>query len=408
MKKPILLLVLTLLISFNSYSQIIFEKGYFIDPNNKKTDCLIENIDWKNNPINFRYKLSENENILNADIKNVKEFGIDRQSKFIRAAVKIDRSGKKIENLTLDKNPVFNEETLFLKVVIEGKASLYLYDDGNLRRLFYKIDNSEIKQLVYKSYLVTNYSMAKNNYFREQLFIDLKCDNISQKEYENLNYTKTDLEKFFVKYNKCNDVNFTELDKKEKKDLFNLNIRPRFNSSSLSINGSFSNDRDFEFDANSNFSLGVEAEFIMPFNKNKWALIIEPTYQYYKSEKSKENANYIGGEIIGKVDYKSIELPVGIRHYFFFKNGFKLFVNASAIFDFSSDSKLEFTRKDNSQLSALSIKSGTSLGLGVGGKFKDRYSIELRYQTGRGILKDYPAWSSSFKSISLIAGYSFF
>ncbi|MFQ6599461.1 tRNA modification GTPase [Flavobacterium sp. C3NV] len=408
MIKNFTLLALFFIFSHNCYSQIIFENGYFINENDQKITCLIENQDWKNNPSNFKYKLGDNQQIITADIKTIKEFAVDGQSKFIRGIVKIDRSGKKIESMSKVKNPEFNEEKLFLKALIEGQASLYIYDDGNLRRFFYKNNNGEIKQLVHKLYLENDYSIAKNNYFREQLYIDFKCDNITQREYESLTYEKKDLEKFFIKYNKCNDSNFVNYEVSEKKDLFNLNVRPRINSSSLSVSNSMSDTFDFKFDNNTNVSLGIEAEFILPFNKNKWAIIVEPTYQYYNTEKKEQDANFLGGEVVGKVDYTSIELPVGIRHYFFLKNGFKIFANASVVFDFSSKSKMEFTRIDGSEINSIDIKSGSGFSIGIGGKIKDKYSLEFRYQTGRGILENYVTWNSSFKTASLILGYSFF
>jgi hypothetical protein len=407
MKKQFTLLALLFIFSYNCYSQITFQNGYFINENNQRINCLIENQDWKSNPTNFKYKLSENQNIVLGDLKTVKEFAVNGESKYIKAAVKIDRSGKTIKSMSNNKNPEFNDETLFLKTLIEGQASLYLYDDVNLRRFFYKNENGEIKQLVYKTYMADEYSMGKNNYFREQLFIDFKCDDISQKEYESLAYEQRELEKFFIKYNKCKNSNFVELETKEKKDLFNLNIRPRLNNSSLSISNSMSDTFNYKFDSNTNVSLGVEAEFIMPFNKNKWAIIVEPTYQYYKTEKAKETTTF-SGEVLAKVDYKSIELPVGVRHYFFLNNGFKIFANASVVFDFSSKSKMKFTRNDGSEVNSLDIKSGTGLALGAGCKLKDKYSIEIRYQTGRGLLENYVSWTSSFKTTSLILGYSFF
>ncbi|WP_264529322.1 PorT family protein [Flavobacterium sp. N502540] len=409
MKKQALFLVLTLIISINSYSQIVFEHGYIINQNDQKIECQIENQDWKNTPTSFRYQLPDNTNIITADIKTVKEFAITGQSKYIRSLVKIDRSSKNIENMSTDKNPDLKEETLFLKVLIEGKASLYLYDDGNLRRFFYKMDNTEIKQLIYKTYLVNeNYSIAKNNYFREQLFIDLKCDNILQREYEILDYNYNKLLKFFIKYNKCSDTNFATFETKEKKDLFNLTIRPRLNSSSLSMNNSNFSTYDTKFDSKLNLSIGLEAEFIFPFNKNKWALIVEPTYQYYNSEKTNKTNNVLGGEVTAKVDYKSIELPIGIRHYFFLKNQSKIFVNASLLFDINSKSKIELVRKDGSELNNLDVGSRSTMALGVGGKFRDKYSIEFRYLFGRTILKDYLAYDSKFATVSLIVGYSFF
>lgn len=94
MKKQILFLALTLLLTVKNYSQIAFEKGFIISENNQKTECLIENIDWKNTPTNFRYRLSNDSPIIDADIKTVKGFGISGQNKFIRATVNIDRSTK--------------------------------------------------------------------------------------------------------------------------------------------------------------------------------------------------------------------------------------------------------------------------------------------------------------------------
>ena len=409
MKKPILLLILTLVLSIKCYSQVAFENGYFIDSTNKKTECLIENLDWKNTPLNFRYKLPGSENIIIADIKAIKEFAITGESKYIRTSVKIDRSSKFIQEMSTEKDPVYNEENLLLKVLIEGKASLYLYDEGSFTRFFYKINDTEVKQLVYKSYLVNeNSSVAKNNYFREQLFIDLKCDNILQREYEILNHDRRSLIKLFIKYNKCSDTNFTEFENKQTKDLFNLTLRPRLNNSLLSMSNSNVDIYNFKFDSESNISVGLEAEFILPFNRNKWALIVEPTYQYYKTEKTKATSSIQGGEITAKVDYKSIELPIGLRHYFFLKNDSKIFINASYLVDFALDSKIELFRKDGSSINSLDVKSRSTLAVGVGGKLRDKYSIEVRYIIGRSITKDYVFIDSSFSTVSLILGYSFF
>jgi len=41
-----------------SYSQISFEKGYFINNTNQRISCYIKNSDWKNNPTEFVYKIA--------------------------------------------------------------------------------------------------------------------------------------------------------------------------------------------------------------------------------------------------------------------------------------------------------------------------------------------------------------
>ncbi|OCK43113.1 outer membrane beta-barrel protein [Tenacibaculum soleae] len=395
MKKQLLFLLITIL-SFNCYSQISFEKGYYIDNSNQKTNCLIKNIDWKNNPTQFEYKLSENSESKKKTIESIKEFGINNISKYVRSIVNIDRSSEDIKKLSYDRNPIFKEEKLFLKVLIEGKANLYLLEDGNLRRFFFNKENSAIEQLIFKSYKTPNNQIGKNNRFKNQLWNNLKCPNLKINKVENLSYQKNDIVDFFVEYNECNGEKNTNYEEKQKKDLFNLSIRPGFNNSSLSVQNSIYSSRDTDFDNEFGFRFGIEAEFIMPFNKNKWSLIIEPTYQYYKSEKETRNRNV-------KADYKSIEIPVGIRHYFFLNENSKMFVNGSFIFDFSNNSIVDYSIGTD-----LEIKTRNNFAFGIGYRYNDKYSLELRYQTSREVLSDYIAWSSDYNTFSVIFGYSFF
>lgn len=407
MKKRILFLLIIIL-SLNCYSQISFEKGYYIDNVNKKINCLIKNIDWKNNPTEFEYRLSENSESKKRTIRTVKEFGIDNISKYIRSTVNIDRSSENINNLSNDRNPIFKEEELFLKVLVEGKAILYQYVDGNLNRYFYNKENTNIEQLISKSYKTAENNIGENNRFRQQLFVDLKCPNFKMSKIANVKYEKSSLVRFFTEYNKCHNNEFVNFESKQKRDLFNLTIRPRINSSSLTIQNSVSNFRDTDFENKIGFGFGLEVEFILPFNKNKWAIAIEPTYQSFKSQKTTNTDNVSGGELIANVDYSSIEVPVSLRHYFFLNNNSKIFINASYIFDLSSKSSIEFTKNNGSNLNSLEIETGNNLAMGVGYKHNDKYSLEVRFQTTREVLENYFFWSSEYKTLSIIFGYSLF
>ena len=75
MKKQLLFCIVAL-IGINCYSQISFEKGYYINNSNQKVNCLIKNYDWKNNPIDFEYKILETDQEKKASLKSIKEFGI--------------------------------------------------------------------------------------------------------------------------------------------------------------------------------------------------------------------------------------------------------------------------------------------------------------------------------------------
>lgn len=407
MRKQLLLIALFTILCAESYSQIIFENGYFIDESNKKNECLIKNVDWINNPTEFEYKLSQNDTVHKATFQTVKEFGINNVSKYIRAKINIDRSSDQIDKMSSKRNPNFQEELLFLKVLIVGQASLFLYIDGNLTRFFYKLNDSEIQQLVYKRYLIAN-KVLENNSFKQELFLKLKCEEIVLNDIENLRYSNRDLEKLFIKYNECTGSDYINYKPKQNKDLFNLTFRPGLNYSSLEIQNSVSGSSDIDFGNKLGIRFGIEAEFILPFNKNKWGIIIEPTYQYFKSEKSNETGNVSGGILVSRIDYKSIEFPIGVRHYFYLNDNSKLFTNISYVVDFARNSTIEFLRQDNSMLSSLEIKSRPNIALGIGYKFKDKYGFEMRYSTSRNVLGNYLVWSSDYRTISLVFGYSLF
>ncbi len=407
MRKGLLLLLMTI-ISVNLYSQIVFEKGYYINSSNQKIECFIKNEDWKNNPISFEYKTTENSISEIANINLVKEFGIYEVSKYYRETVKIDRSGDYINNLSSRRTPIFKKEKLFLKILIEGKVNLYEYVDGNLKRYFYKKENSNVEQLIYKRYISKEGNVVKNNRFRQQLWSDLKCSSFKLNEIENINYKKNDLIKFFNQYALCHNNVIINYEKKEKRDLFNITLRPRLNSSSLKIRNGLINSMRADISNEIGFGFGLESELILAFNKNKWSILIEPTYQYFKTGTSIDASDISGGKFVVKVDYSSIEMPIGLRHYLFLNKHSKFFINASFVFDFKLKSLVEFTREDGSVLDSLKSRTRNNMAFGLGYKIDDKYSIEFRYQTDREILDNYIAWNSGYRTSSIILGYTLF
>ena len=404
MKKSTIFLLLVVF-SFKSFSQITYEKGYFINNTDQKISCLIKNMDWKINPVSIDYKLAENDESKTTHIKDIKEFSINDQSKYIRATVDIDRSSENLDQLNFDRNPVFKKEQLLLKVLIEGKANLYGYNDENLQRYFYNKEDAKIEQLVYKIYFNEYKYVINNVTYQQQLLNNLTCENISLNDIKKVDYKKNDLVSFFVLYNNCVGVAQVNYEEKIKRKVFNLTIRPGLNFSSLDIKGASATSRDTDFDQEMSFRFGLEAEFTLPINKNKWSVIIEPTYQSYKSEAERilhegtinERIEYV------KVDYTSIEIPIGFRYYMFINDDSKLFVNASFIFDISNNDKIDFESGTD-----LDITSRNNLGLGIGYKYHDKYSLELRYQISREILGDYALWNSNYNTFSVIIGYSIF
>jgi hypothetical protein len=407
MKKQILFLLIGI-ISIATYSQISFENGYYINNANQKIECQIKNMDWRNNPNEFDYRLSENSESLKADINYVKEFEIYNVSKYIRAKVGIDRSSNNISDLSDDKKPIFNEEELFLKILVDGHANLYQYLESNLERYFYNVGESNIEQLVHKTYQFSNTEVGINNHFKQQLLNDLKCSSLTMNDVERLDYKKTRLTNFFIKYHNCKGIGFHNYSEQKSSDWFVLTLRPRLTSQALMIKNPQSSAKGADFGSKLGVGLGFEMEFILPFNKSKWSLLVEPTYQSFSADYKRNAANIFEQALVSEVNYKSIEIPFGLRHYFFLNENSKLFINVAYVLDLPMDSSIEFRRDDGSILSDLSIDAHNNYAIGVGYKFNNRYSMELRYLTNRKILGNYLYWSSEYKTTSFIFGYTVF
>lgn len=397
---------LLILITFNLFcshihSQVTFEKGYIINNSDLKVECLIKNKDWHNNPKSFSYKLLNDNTVRTATLKTVKEFGLDNKFKYIRKKVKIDTSSNKFSELTKDRNPFFKEKEIFLKVLIEGNANLYLYENDNQTRFFYNLDASTIEQLIFKEYLVKYNLVGKNNMFKQQLWNNLTCENIKKKDLDNLNYDKKQLIKYFINYNTCHDYNYINYEHKDSKKFdIRLTAKTGINSSSLYISNSSTADRSTTFDDKIGATFALEAEFVIPYNKNKWSLILEPTYHNYNSEGISVDGDNV------TVNYTSIQIPLGIRHSFFIGEKSRIYLNGFYLIDITTNNSIiDYPSIYNFVDNDVKIKSDNNFAFGLGFNHK-RYTIECRYSS-RDILNA-TNWDNKYKQFSLIFGYRLF
>ena len=252
--------------------------------------------------------------------------------------------------------------------------------------------------------MVDSNKVAYNKSYRSQILKNFKCSEVSKESLLKVDYNENDLKNLFININKCNnsEIKFVEKDQNKKID-FKLSVRPRLNMNTLKLNTNSLEYRNIEFDTKSSFGLGLEAEFVFPFHRNKWAAIVEPNYVTYKATYQKYSSI---SEITttNTLDYSSIDVPVGIRHYMFINDNSKVFINAQYIQIFSLDSKIEVDR-NGQNVGTLEIGNGSNFTFGAGYKFKDRYSIEARYTSD---LKSKGAYKNDYNMISFILGYKIF
>jgi hypothetical protein len=416
--KKILLITLLFYFSFIN-AQISFEKGYFISNDGKRTECLIKNLDWKNNPIDFRYKIDPNDNdYITETISNVSEFGIGNFTIFKRAKVKIDRSSDDLAKISQTGKPVWEENTIFLRVLVSGDATLYSYRDANLIRYFYETKEVELEQLIYLRYIEAegenaSKNLKENTYFKQQLNINVKSSNTSDNDIKSLNYTKSDLTKYFLKFNKSTNTAGNSLNtlneelSKTKKSIYFIKVTAGLSSVSTSMKGSSIEYRNISLDNKTNFKIGLEGEYVMPFNKNKWSVFINPMYQTYDDQKSYTVPGLFSNSPVEnhnvEIKYSGIQVPLGVRHYLFLNDNSKLFINAAFVFDISSKTTIVYDeiKKSNSN-------PGSNLAFGLGYNFRNKLSAEVRINTTKELMNQYGAFSSEYKAIDLIFAYTIF
>lgn len=396
MKTRILLLLFLFLGYHFSTAQKLFEKGYIINQTGEKTTCFIKNQDRKKNPTQIEYKLTKEGEVNIGTLKAIKEFAFDSGSKYVRASVGVDRSESGF-NKEAKREVSLVTETIFLKVLFEGKANLYKYEEGDFIKYFYSINDKEISQLIYKIYLNPNFTKGENETYKKQLFDDLDKKCASLDDIKDLSYTQRDLLEFFDAYNRCLGSGEVTYVQPTKPKLVNINIRAGYSYSSLLVDYMFENsirEWDSDFGGKSGIRVGVEAEIVSGFNRGKWALTLDPTYQSYSNDLRFNDQ-------VRTVEYSSIELPVGIRHYMLLSQDAKLFINANYVLDVVLNSRLRYPDELD-----LESASKVNIAAGIGFNYLNRYSVELRYGFNRNILKDFRIFESEYRSISLMFGYT--
>jgi len=320
------------------------------------------------------------------------------QIKYTRFEVDIDRSSMDPNRLSEYRVPQWSKEILFLQVVIEGDAILYLYKDGKMVKYFYSVNNGQPKQLVYKKYFKEDkITTAVNKRYQNQLFTDLRLTGSSMSSVTNVSYKVSSLSNYFRKYNEQSGNNSITFKNNIEGDgvKFNLKFQTGIANSSLSISNSQSNQK-IDFGSNTNIRFGAELELILPFNNDKWSFFVDPTFEKFTSEVN--TYNYYNEPEKVKAEIHSFRISFGLRHYFFLNDRSKIFINITIPYHLNSNSKIDFVGDRDLDVSGSTL---SYVGVGLGYSYKG-FSAEFRRDPSRALLSEYLLWNEEVSDYSLI------
>lgn len=351
--------VFTSFFLFGNYcsGQTRFEKGFFITNSGTKTACLIRNTDWVYNPTSFDYKIGEGDKIQTAVLADVQEFLVEGKCKYIRAAVKMDRSSDALIDNEISTNmaPEWKDETVWLKVLIEGSATLFSYQENGLTRFFYSVNNSPATALIYKRYQQQGVeSFQYNRNYINQLLVEVNCLQSPVQTIENVEYDAKSLAKWFRRDNECRKTpqqNFSATKKHSfSPKIFIGSHLLHYKAGSPGTTGLV----NIDYGKKASVTFGIEAEYFLPFNNRRWSVFGEGKTLSYKAT----GVNATGNKV--SIDYNAVNIGIGFRYHAYIQKDWK----ALAGIEFIKDLKIPHT--------------GISTAFGIGVSYRN-FTAEWRY-----------------------------
>ncbi len=400
-----------LLISLNSFFSFSqdFKKGYYIDTNKNRNEVLFKMTDFTD-PTALKIKNTENDDYQKLDLGKVVEFGIDQDYKFVKRVVKHDQN---FSGLSYSKDPIWVTEDLFLNVLVEGNATLFSYLDNGSEKFFYEIQSENISptQLIYRKYHISdNAPILENNFFRNQLNTDLKCDEIKIEDLVNLKYKKDKIIAFFKKYNACKKSSQTVFENKSGKK-----VKVRYSVFAGVYNSDFSVEYlgiKTDKESKITFGFGGEVAIVMPSEKIEFFLKAE--YEHFSGTSSLRIPSLYTASVRDnsfKLESSFINVNIGTRYNFILGNNRKLYIDGSvgASSPFNDVTyELKYPNTPNSNIVASDIKTGVNIffNFGIGYAINRKIAIDFRADTKRDLFSNNQTATSKFSRFGMNLRYS--
>lgn len=373
-------------------AQIEFEPGYYITNSGNRVEGLIKNLGWKKNPELFQFKTNDQAAPQNIGIKEASVFEINGQLKYLRAAVSVDRSTDSRTQLSMSMVPEFEPDTVFLKLLVEGEATLFELETEVNKRYYYQLRGEEITPLEYKKFFISSTEIRTNKTYQQQIRNSLNCSNINQDEIEKLEYKKRELVSVFTQFNECVNSDYMVYRGKEAKR-FNISIGPRFYRSTLEVTGS--KERDFaDFGAQSALTFDIEAEAFLPFNNNQWSLIVGFTPQKFAQTVTTEHGTI-------SFDHSSINVPVGVRFNKYINPKTRWYLQSALVLTMFGETDIQYDFRNG----ANDTVSKPGISLAAGFIYKDLINAQFEFEPRRQLFALATTFETAYQTAALSVSY---
>lgn len=411
------LILFMLLFTINGFSQNGYVNGYVVKTNGDTLKGQIYFPGWDVTPkqIQFHQANAAEEQF---SVSQLRSFSITGVDNYISSVVTIDISPVDDNSLQSVDSSILRVDTIFLRVLVKGPASLYYYRGADQKQHYFIGKNDAVNELIYHRYKVTQNSLQfvrEDKKFIGQLTYYMSDCPEMRNTFDNLKYSESSMQPVFISYANCKGSSSSFIAKQD-------NISARFgllaggSFSSVTFKGlGFENIQDASFNNAIGPVFGVKLDFyLIPKNKN-YSLYDDLEFQplSFTGMGTSSSSGVFFYKYTYKINVDYLFLNTMFRYYFG-QGDWKPFLNAGIVNAFkvitNSDSVITVgnapsgqTTTRNQLFTLEGRESGLEFGAGVMWK---KFNIDLRYIAWSGFLHT-EGFSSNIETIQVLAGYQF-
>src|SRR5690349_3653566 len=113
-----------ILLSFLSFAQSGFQRGYFIDSSGTRQEGYISFKPWSDDPRTFAFKTEPSSSSRIISVNAATEVGAG-VLKYVRFIGPVDNSSNKSRKMSKFREPEWVNDSLFVRMLVDGKADLF-------------------------------------------------------------------------------------------------------------------------------------------------------------------------------------------------------------------------------------------------------------------------------------------
>ncbi len=397
--KRIIILAIMILLNLCASAQEYYLDGSVIDLENYEIHGKIDYRNWKYNPFNIKFIPDGSDLTLTYDPLTLKSFKI-KNEKYISATVTVERTPDTYKELSGIKGRIIDTLHVFLKVLVEGDACLYSFNDkiSGLHFYFRTNGNGVFNELEYFNAIKEiegRREVVWEDEYKRQLNRLMSDCSLLKPLIPLADYKWKDLAELVIQYNDCIDAEVNYIAEFPSVKL-EFNISAGLSAQYIDFFGSVSADlaaASFPVSMSPYAAIGLDA--ILPFARETFSVYNELGWHNYNT-----SASVLWYE--NEDEYENVDIDLGAKSiklltsFVYTYPAKKLkpciyagIVNCYAV-SFVNDkhSVTHFYSSDTELFVPATTyrRYSQSLAAGLGLKYK-KIKIDFRYERGNSISK---------------------